>query len=113
MPHGNRTGPQWTGPMTGRAAGYCAGYGVPGYMNPLGGRGLGLGRGCRFGHGFGRGFGPGRVGVGDFGYPPVGPAASPETKEQELDLLESQAKGFERALDDIRKRISELKAENE
>jgi hypothetical protein len=26
------------GPMTGRAAGYCAGYGMPGYMNPVGGR---------------------------------------------------------------------------
>ena len=25
--------------MTGRAAGYCAGYGVPGFMNPIGGRG--------------------------------------------------------------------------
>ena len=24
--------------MTGRAAGYCAGYGVPGYMNPIPGR---------------------------------------------------------------------------
>ena len=23
------------GPMTGRAAGYCAGFGVPGYMNPV------------------------------------------------------------------------------
>ena len=26
------------GPMTGRAAGYCAGHPVPGYMNPTGGR---------------------------------------------------------------------------
>ena len=26
------------GPMTGRAAGYCAGYSVPGYMNPVVGR---------------------------------------------------------------------------
>ena len=52
------------GPMTGRGAGYCAGYNVPGYLNPGGGRiaafgpfagrlpraarprlGLGLGRG--------------------------------------------------------------------
>jgi len=27
--------------MTGRAAGYCAGYPVAGYMNPVGGRGFG------------------------------------------------------------------------
>ena len=26
--------------MTGRAAGYCAGYPVPGFMNPYGGRGF-------------------------------------------------------------------------
>jgi len=38
MPRGNRTGPAGMGPMTGRAAGYCAGYPVPGYMNPSGGR---------------------------------------------------------------------------
>jgi hypothetical protein len=34
MPGGDRTGPAGAGPMTGRAAGYCAGYGVPGYVNP-------------------------------------------------------------------------------
>ena len=34
MPRGNRTGPFAMGPMTGRAAGYCAGYAVPGFMNP-------------------------------------------------------------------------------
>jgi len=27
MPRGNRTGPAGMGPMTGRAAGYCVGYG--------------------------------------------------------------------------------------
>jgi len=35
MPAGDRTGPAGFGPMTGRAAGYCAGYPVPGYMNPV------------------------------------------------------------------------------
>ncbi len=38
MPGGDGTGPMGLGPMTGRAAGYCAGYGMPGYMNPYGGR---------------------------------------------------------------------------
>ena len=40
MPGGDGTGPAGMGPMTGRAAGYCAGYPVPGYMNPAAGRGL-------------------------------------------------------------------------
>jgi len=35
MPGGDRTGPAGMGPMTGRAAGYCAGYPVPGYLNPV------------------------------------------------------------------------------
>ena len=38
MPRGDRTGPGGMGPMTGRAAGYCAGSGTPGFMNPYGGR---------------------------------------------------------------------------
>jgi hypothetical protein len=38
MPRGDRTGPAGMGPMTGRGAGYCAGYSTPGYMNPYGGR---------------------------------------------------------------------------
>ncbi len=89
MPRGDGTGPAGMGPMTGRAAGFCAGYPVPGYMNPVGARGLvsvagvptvvpygaglyGYGAGygvpyagwvnpwIRRGFGFGRGFGRGR-----------------------------------------------------
>jgi len=97
MPFGDGTGPAGMGPMTGRAAGFCAGYSTPGYMNPVVGRvgfygagapavgpyGAGysmpyvgrvnpwLGRG--FGFGFGRGFSRGRGwsrghGRGKFGY---------------------------------------------
>jgi hypothetical protein len=40
MPRGDRTGPAGAGPMSGRAAGYCAGYLVPGFMNPIRGRGF-------------------------------------------------------------------------
>jgi hypothetical protein len=66
MPRGNGTGPAGFGPMTGRAAGYCAGYPVPGYMNPIPGRGFrtpgygfsGRGRGF-FGRGRSRGRGIG------------------------------------------------------
>ena len=46
MPGGDGTGPGGMGPMTGRAAGYCAGYAVPGFMNPGQGWGYwGAGRG--------------------------------------------------------------------
>jgi len=38
MPAGDGTGPLGWGPMTGRAAGYCAGFPVPGFMNLLPGR---------------------------------------------------------------------------
>ncbi len=34
MPYGDGTGPLGMGPMTGRAAGYCAGYTAPGFANP-------------------------------------------------------------------------------
>jgi len=55
MPGGDRTGPAGLGPMTGRRAGYCAGYQAPGYVNPWPrfGRGIGFGRGRGF---WGRGF---------------------------------------------------------
>ena len=55
MPWGDRTGPGGMGPMTGRGAGYCAGYPTPGYMNP--GQGRGFGRGMGRGMGWGRGRG--------------------------------------------------------
>jgi hypothetical protein len=63
MPYGDGTGPMGYGPMTGRAAGYCAGYNVPGYMNPTPGRSWGFwGRGFWPGYGFGLGRGRGRGG---------------------------------------------------
>jgi len=84
MPRGDGTGPAGFGPMTGRAAGYCAGYSVPGYMNPIPGRGYwGRGRGY-WGRGGGRGYRNGYYATGfsrwarvGMGYPAWGavPAA--------------------------------------
>jgi hypothetical protein len=94
VPYGDGTGPAGLGPMTGRAAGFCAWFGVPGYMNPVVGRaglygagvpairpygagsyGYGIPYGGRVnpwlrrGFGFGRGFGRGRRrGRGRFGF---------------------------------------------
>jgi len=126
MPAGDGTGPLGMGPMSGRAAGFCAGYGMPGYMNPVPGRGFGMG----FGHGRGFGMGFGRSGGRGWrnlfyatgltgrqrataGWPMWGgvpPAAAP-TKEQELEALKSQAEYFENALGEIRKRLEEVETE--
>lgn len=88
MPGGDRTGPRGFGPMTGRGAGYCAGYSVPGYANPIPGRGgFGFGRGFGRGRGwFGRGFGRGwRNRFYGAGFPAyIGPAADAFPYVQEL-----------------------------
>jgi len=127
MPGGDRTGPAGAGPMTGRAAGHCAGYPVPGYMNPVGGRGF-FGRGM--GRGGGRGFRhwyyatglPGWARTG-FGYPAGGvaqhcaayplPVAGPIAPEQEITALKSQAESLQSALDEIRSRIEQIQGEKD
>ena len=121
MPGGDGTGPGGMGPMTGRAAGLCAGYPVPGHMNPLPGRGFwGFGRG---GGGWGRRnwfYGTGLAGWqrAGTGYPAFGgvpystpfaaPMAPAMTREHEAEMLKGQAEYFEDALDGIKKRIVEL-----
>ena len=125
MPFGDGTGPAGFGPMTGRAAGYCAGYGVPGFMNPIPGRGFGRGwggrgggRGWRHGYyatglpGWARGGwgwpAGGATPYGSYGVPFAGavapsgaPYAAQPTREQEMDALKGQAEYFEDALEGI------------
>jgi hypothetical protein len=48
MPRGDRTGPAGAGPMTGRGAGFCAGYNAAGFQTVGGGFGRGCGRGFGF-----------------------------------------------------------------
>ncbi len=50
MPRGDGTGPIGMGPMTGRGAGFCAGFKIPRFKNPRIRRGMELG----WGRGFGR-----------------------------------------------------------
>ncbi len=94
MPRGDTTGPMGQGPMTGRAAGFCAGYNVPGYGNTVpAGRG-GFGRGCGFraagrgaGRANGRGFGFGGYATGSQA------AGTPDAElspENERDVLSRQ-----------------------
>ena len=128
MPRGDGTGPAGMGPMTGRAAGYCAGYETPGYMNPVGGRGGFRGRGPGFGGGgWGRrnwyyatgqpGWARAAQGMpawGDPGaaaYPP--PYASGYQQptpdpEQEKQALRQQAEYLQQSLDEINERLEQL-----
>ncbi|MBN1845042.1 MAG: DUF5320 domain-containing protein [Sedimentisphaerales bacterium] len=127
MPGGDQTGPAGMGPMTGRAAGYCAGYPVPGFANPgfgrgFWGRGRGGGRGRRnwfhatglagwqrWGGGYPpyAGTGP-YAGPAPYATPYGGPYAPAATKEQELNALKGQAEYLENVLEGIKKRISEV-----
>jgi hypothetical protein len=109
MPRGDGTGPAGMGPMTGRAAGYCAGYPVPGFMNPYSGR---MGAGFGWGRGFGRGMGRwGYSGVVPYGAPLQYGSAS-YAPEQELEFMQNQAKVLGDQLEQIQKRISELEADS-
>jgi len=128
MPGGDSTGPMGMGPMTGRAAGYCAGYGMPGYVNPIPGRGFGYGRGGGWGRGRGGGWGRGRgwrngyyatglPGWARFGYAPAWgtptaatytPYGASPTPEQEAEFLKTQAEWLKGQLDAIGKRVGEL-----
>jgi hypothetical protein len=127
MPGGDRTGPMGMGPRTGRAAGWCAGFPGPGYMNPTpgwgAGWGYGRGRGFGFRRGWGRGFRGFRGGHGGWGMPgwgwgapaPYAPAYGygapyPETAAEEIEELRAQAKHLESALDSIRQRIEQIEA---
>ncbi len=123
MPRGDGTGPQGMGSMTGRAAGYCAGFGVPGFANAVGG----------FGRGFGGGFGGGRGGRGGRGFrnrycatgltgwqraampgqTPFAPGQGAPGAEAQLDMLKDQAQMHADALEDIRKRIDEIESARE
>jgi len=100
------------GPMTGRGAGYCGGFGAPGYSNPGAGRGMGLGRGFRGG---GRGCRncffaaelPGRIPYGRrlfFG------SVNPE---DEMRVLKSQADMLKQQLKVLEERIAEKTGDKE
>ena len=126
MPRGDGTGPQGMGPVTGRAAGYCAGYAIPGYTNPGWGRGFS----CR-GRYFGRGGGTGTergfrwqnwynstgqpfwakagqpAGSGQQGQAPQY-GSSPVNRETEIEYLRHEASALENELTLIKERLENL-----
>lgn len=118
------TGPHGLGLMTGRATGFCAGFGAPGCANFATGRGYragGRGRG-----GGGRGFRNWFYGTGLTGwqraasYVPAwgnsfayggsyrAPTMPAVNRQQELDALRAQAEYLEDALEGIRMQLKEL-----
>jgi len=98
------------GPMSGRAAGFCAGFGVPGHMNPAPGRGYGMGRGRRRGFGGGgRGWRHQYYATGMPGWMRTGwegPMPSAPPPDAERAFLKGQAEALEADLADIRQRMA-------
>lgn len=130
MPAGDRTGPMGMGPRTGRGAGYCAGYDVPGYAHPGPRMGLGWGRG--WGGGWGGGWGRGRgwrhgyratgmpfwarYGYGPAAAPPpqgYAPFDAPGAPDDEIGYLRQQAEWLRESLEAITDRIEELEQAEE
>lgn len=115
MPRGDGTGPAGMGPMTGRAAGYCAGYGTPGF---LGAPGWGGPRAANRG-GFGPGWYRARPGSrypvhGDPPPPAGGPYASPwRDAGAEMAALQDQAQWMRTSLSRIEERIRALQSERD
>ncbi|MCG2711922.1 MAG: DUF5320 domain-containing protein [Candidatus Omnitrophica bacterium] len=110
MPGGDRTGPMGMGPMTGSGAGYCAGYPVPGYMNPIFGRG-GFGCARGWGRGMGRGFGWTAAYPDAYGTAYMTPSYPANvTPKQEADMLRAEAKAMQDSIGAINQRIKDLEA---
>lgn len=114
MPRGDGSGPEGMGSMTGRGAGFCAGFNVPGFANRgpgargFGsgfGRGAGFGRGMGYGLGFGRGMGMGRRFAGYYG-------DYPETAQNYSEALKSRAEFLEEELKAVKSRLSDLESED-
>jgi hypothetical protein len=86
--------------MTGRGAGYCAGYNVPGHANPTpGGRGFGRG-------GFGRGLGRRRAWQG-----PVSATSAPLEEADDIQTFRAQMQQIEQMLQSMQQRLDQLQGD--
>lgn len=127
MPRGNGTGPMGIGPRTGRAAGFCAGYSVPGYANPMPGIGAfgGGARGAR-GSGGGRGHRNWYYATGLTGWSPARrPYAAPIAPypypvpfsqmppEEEANVIRNQIEMMEEDIKAAQERLGELETKQD
>jgi hypothetical protein len=117
MPGGDRTGPMGMGPVSGRGAGYCAGYDAPGFAQPAGGRGFGRGRGRGFrggGFGGGRGWRNRFWATGLTGWQRAGAQApidpAPHDNRQ---ALQAQAAALREELEAINRRLDQMGGSDE
>ena len=107
MPKGDQTGPYGYGPMSGRGAGFCAGYDMPGYAHPgMFGRGMRMrawgGRGMR--HRFYTGGRHGWMGNAAYAVPyPVD-----VTPEEKQDMLKTREAWLKEQLEEVRQDLSEV-----
>lgn len=117
MPFGDRTGPRGQGPMSGRSAGYCAGYDVPGYVNwgpgcarrwGGGWRGGG-GRSMRYRHWFYATGMPGWMRAGCAPWWAPGPHAAPMAAADEENILEQRARVLRDELEVLEERLEALR----
>lgn len=114
MPRGDRTGPLGMGPMTGRGAGFCAGYSVPGYMNPWVVHGRGFGMGFGRGRGFRRAYRhAGFPAWVPYGFPVYGGPYAPAPEIDEKAVLSKQAEYLENQLQQVKNRLQELAGDAE
>ena len=109
MPRGDQTGPNGMGPMTGRAAGYCTGNGMPGFANSMFGNRGGFGRGMGMGN---RGGGWRRGGFfHPFSFRNPGFAWQEEGNEKQW--LENQQNALKQTLEQIQQRLDNLESQKE
>lgn len=97
MPFGDGTGPSGQGPMTGRAAGFCAGFSRPGNSNPSGRGFFGFGRRRR-----NRFFATGQPWWARFGAP---------AQDEEKEALKDQAENLKSSLNAVNERLKKLESE--
>jgi hypothetical protein len=115
MPGGDRTGPMGTGSMKGRGAGFCAGYGTPGYTNPGCRQGLfvggysGRGRRNRF---FATGVPGWRWSTGNLMPGSTVVSEQPEAPQSEWEALKGQARYLENWLKELQARMETLASGN-
>jgi hypothetical protein len=111
MPYGDRTGPKGFGPLTGRQAGFCAGYAVPGYAN--------FARDWACSGGGSRGWRNQYYKTGLKGWQRAAtgwvdtmmPFGAPISRDVELARLKAQAENLTRTLDGIKRQIETIEAQ--
>jgi hypothetical protein len=111
MPRGDQSGPEGKGPKTGRGAGFCAGFDMPGYANNEIPR-LGIGwrsrrRGQRLPFNYcGRGFGGMRFAAYEV------PDPVNITPEEKLGRLKQREKWLQEQLNEIQEDIQNIEGDS-